>query len=93
MPQKKEYHLYGVHLTTYASQEAKDKVDRGEAILSDDLKSECFYCDYNEKKAAFVLYQVALQATVDPLAKTLIMTKDGQVVVNLQLHHYRRIMD
>jgi hypothetical protein len=93
MPQKKEHHLYGVHLTSYVSQEAKDKVDRGETILADDLKSECFYCDYNEKKAAFVLYQVALQATVDPLAKTILMTKAGKVVVNLQLHYYRRVID
>ena len=93
MPKEGECHLYGVHLTLYASQEAKDKVDRGETILANDLKSECFYCDYNEKKAAFFLYQVALQATENPLAKALVMTKDNKVVVNLQLHHYRRIID
>ena len=88
MTQKKEYHTYGVHLTSYESQEAKDKVDRGETILAGELKSECFYVGDNEKKAAFILYQVAKQATGNPLAKTLVMTCDSKVEVWLTLHHY-----
>jgi hypothetical protein len=87
MPRKPaSTHFYSVYLTFYATPEVKERVERGEEYITSpgQLTSETFYFGSNERQAGVKFYQAAKRAMQAPLALSVTVIRDLEVIVRVK---------
>ncbi len=89
MPGRKKapIHTYSVFVSTYATQQIKDRVVRGEDYLTqpEQLESEIVYFGNSERQAGYAFYRAARASMNNPLAYAVEMKRDMQVIVRVRV--------
>jgi hypothetical protein len=89
MPQRRkvldEEVSYSVYLTSYATQEIKDRVTSGQDYLSsaDQLVTTALYLGSSERQAAWQFYRAAQEAMRNPLVISVKIRRDGKEYIRL----------
>ncbi len=92
MPREpKPRHLYSVYMTSYATLEIKQRVERRELYIHDpvQLTSESFYFGMNERTAGVKFYQACKAAAKNPLASSVSVMRDNETILRVSVEKAR----
>jgi hypothetical protein len=89
MPRRKQpTHLYSVFVTYYASAEIKARVEARQAVLQpSQVIPEEWYSGTSQSRAAYSFFRAAQAAMKNPLAASLIVWQDREVIIRLTVEH------
>jgi len=84
-------HLYSVYMTSYATLEIKQRVERRELYIHDpvQLTSESFYFGTNERTAGVKFYQACKAAAKSPLAFSVSVMRDNETILRVSVERIR----
>jgi hypothetical protein len=81
--------MYSVHITSYASMEIKEQVERGGLHITQpgQLGGSLVYMGTSERQAAWSFYRAIRTAATDPLAYKVTMYRGNEIVAQAPVLH------